>query len=294
MSLSSVPSRYGVLEQTKTQSAIDCAAESLSILGYAVVEGGYDSGQLESLAAAFERAHAAATAKHGGTQALAAIDEHNTIRAALAYDALFLQLADNPSVLQICRRLIADYIVLSQQNGIINPPRRERYNQDAWHRDLPYQHFVSTRPLAVNALFCLDPFTIENGATRVLPGSHREEAFPSDHFIHSNAMNVEAPAGSFILLDCMMFHSGGVNATDRPRRAVNHVYTIPMIRQQVDLPNLLGEDFVSDPQLRRLLGYDVRTPSTIAEFFESRRRSQTQILPHTAETLTRPEKLLPQ
>jgi ectoine hydroxylase-related dioxygenase (phytanoyl-CoA dioxygenase family) len=278
MSSAPVTARYGVLAQTTAQSEIDRAVESLRIRGYAVIAGGYDAGQLNAFAAAFEHAHAQAALTLGGLSAMAAVDEHNTIRAALAHDRRFLELASNPIVLQICRRLMADYIVLSQQNGVINPPRSERYNQGAWHRDLPYQHFVSSRPLAVNALFCLDPFGSENGATWVLPGSHRDEAFPSDHFIASNAITVEADAGSFILLDCMTFHAGGVNSTDHPRRAVNHVYTIPLMRQQIDLPRLLGDDFVSDPETRRLLGYDVRTPSTMAEFFESRQRRT----PHNA------------
>jgi ectoine hydroxylase-related dioxygenase (phytanoyl-CoA dioxygenase family) len=271
MSSATQSNRYGVLEQTSAKTENDRAAESISILGYAVVPGGYDSRQLELFSAAFDRAHAQAMAKHGGFEALAEIDEHNTIRAALAYDDLFLQLAANPNILQVCRRLIANYIVLSQQNGIINPPKGGHYNQGAWHRDLPYQHFVSSRPLAVNALFCLDRFTNLNGATQVLPGTHRQEAFPSDSFIEDNAVTVEAEAGSFILLDCMAFHRGSENLTDQARRAVNHVYTIPMMRQQIDLPNLLGERFVSDAELRLLLGYGVRTPPTIADFLEGRR-----------------------
>lgn len=270
-STNSVPSRYGVLEQTESLTWIDNAIESVRTLGYAVLDGGYDRAWLEQLSAAFERVQRDAAAKHGGLSALAAIDEHNTIRVPLAYQPLFLELATNSNVLQVCRRLIADYIVLNQQNGVINPAHGERYSQGAWHRDLPYQHFVSSRPLAVNALFCLDAFTIENGATQVLPASHRQEAFPSDQFIASSAKTVEAPAGWFILLDCMLFHTGGINTTDQPRRAVNHVYTIPPIRQQIDLPSLLGDDFVSDPQLRRLLGYEVRTPRTVAEYFDSRR-----------------------
>jgi ectoine hydroxylase-related dioxygenase (phytanoyl-CoA dioxygenase family) len=101
----------------------------------------------------------------------------------LAYEPIFLELAANPRILKICRTLVADYVTLNQQNGIINPPNGQRYNQAAWHRDLPYQHFTSSRPLAINALFCIDAFTVENGATKVLPASHREEAFPSDAFI---------------------------------------------------------------------------------------------------------------
>jgi ectoine hydroxylase-related dioxygenase (phytanoyl-CoA dioxygenase family) len=195
------------------------------------------------------------------------------VRLPLAYEPLFLELATNKHILEICRRLIMGYVVLNQQNGIINPPNSERYNQGAWHRDLPYQHFVSSRPIAINALFCLDPFTIENGATKVLPASHRQEAFPSDRFIEAEGATIVAPAGCFIILDCMTFHSGGVNTTDRPRRAVNHVYSIPLLRQQIDLPSALGKDFVMDEKCRALLGYKVRTPSSVTEYLVGRARN---------------------
>jgi ectoine hydroxylase-related dioxygenase (phytanoyl-CoA dioxygenase family) len=92
--------------------------------------------------------------------------------------------------LEICRRLIADYVVLNQQNGVINPPHGQPYSQGKWHRDLPYQHFVSSRPLAVNAFFCLDPFTPGNGATMVLPASYRQESFPSDRFVVTEAVSI--------------------------------------------------------------------------------------------------------
>jgi ectoine hydroxylase-related dioxygenase (phytanoyl-CoA dioxygenase family) len=269
---SSSPRRYGVVEQTASADDIEYASESVRHLGYAVISGNYDDRWLKDLSEAFTRAQSRSVADHGGWDALVAIDEHWTVRLPLAYEPIFIELASNPGVLEICRRLIADYFILNQQNGVINPPHGESYNQGAWHRDLPYQHFVSSRPLAINALFCLDPFTTENGATMVLPASHHQESFPSDRFVGSKALSVVAPAGSFIILDCMVFHSGGVNRTDQPRRAVNHVYTIPHIRQQIDLPCALGEEFATDPAMRRLLGYDVRTPKTVAEYLSGRRK----------------------
>jgi ectoine hydroxylase-related dioxygenase (phytanoyl-CoA dioxygenase family) len=268
----STPSRYGVIEQTASASDIDNAVESLRHLGYAVVDSGWDQRSLDALAKAFERAHALGIEKHGGRDALVTLDEINTIRLPMLYDPLFLQLADNNKILDICRKLIAGYVVLNQQNGVINPPHSGQYNQGQWHRDLPYQHFVSSRPLAINALFCLDAFTAANGATMVLPASHRQEAFPSDGFVSAQAISIEAPAGSFIVLDGMAFHSGGVNTTDKPRRAINHVYTIPHIRQQIDMPAALGDQFTSDVALRRLLGYGLSTPRTVAEYLVSRQK----------------------
>ncbi|NOJ47791.1 phytanoyl-CoA dioxygenase family protein [Bradyrhizobium archetypum] len=261
---------YGINERVAANSDIDAAVESLSTLGYAIVEGGYSAGELSGFAQSFDAARLAAHSAAGGTEALARIDEHNTIRTPFAYDKNLLALARNPAILEICEQLIGGYQVLSQQNGVINPPAKT-YNQGAWHRDLPYQHVVFSRPMAINALFCLDAFTIDNGATLVLPATHKQEKFPSDRFVEASAVQVCAPAGSYIVLDCMLYHSGAPNRSGTERRAVNQVYTSPIIRQQIDLPAFLGDDFTDDPGLRRLLGYEVTTPRSDAEYFAMRR-----------------------
>jgi ectoine hydroxylase-related dioxygenase (phytanoyl-CoA dioxygenase family) len=265
------PPRYGVHRQSQGESALDQAVETIRLLGYAVVDGGYTADDMARFSAAFDRALASVYERHGGRNALARIDEHNTIRAPLAIDKLFLKLVLNPNILTVCRRLIADYIVLNQQNGIVNPPHGENYNQRAFHRDLPYQHFVSSHPLAINALFCLDDFTAENGATYVIPASHKHEAFPSDATVAASQIQVCAPAGSYIVLDCMLYHSGGVNRTAQPRRAVNHVYSVPIIRPQIDLPAVLGPDYTGDSDLRRLLGYGVRVPASLEAYYATRK-----------------------
>lgn len=161
--------------------------------------------------------------------------------------------------------------ILNQQNGIVNPAGAKTYSQSAYHRDLPYQHFVSTRPLAINALFCLDPFTLDNGATFVIPASHKQEAFPSDPVIAAQAKQIAAPAGSFLVLDCMVYHCGGTNRSAADRRAVNHVYTIAMMRQQIDLPAYLGDDFSTDPKIRQLLGFNHPTARSVEEFISQRK-----------------------
>lgn len=263
---------YGIRERVPVENAVDAAVESLRTLGYALVDGGYDEAELAAFSQAFDNAHAAAHAAAGGRKALEPIDEHNTVRVPFAYDRRLLALALNPRIREITARLIGGYQVLSQQNGIINPPNLQPYNQAAWHRDLPYQHVVFSRPLAINALFCLDEFTMDNGATLVLPATHKQEEFPSGHFVERCAIQVTAPRGHYIVLDSMIFHTGATNRTAIARRAINNVYISPILRQQIDLPAFLGEHFTDDPDLRRLLGYEVTTPRSDAEYFEARRR----------------------
>lgn len=179
-----------------------------------------------------------------------------------------LQLAVSPNLLHVLNRLIAGKYVLNQQNGIVNPAR-ESYNQGSWHRDLPYQHFVSDSPLAVNALFCVDDFTSENGATFVLPASHKAAAFPSQKYVESNAIQIEAKRGHFIVMDCMLFHAGGANCSDANRRGINHMYTIPYFKQQIDIPAAMPGGGLSD-QEKEILGYNYSTPDSVAQYIESR------------------------
>jgi ectoine hydroxylase-related dioxygenase (phytanoyl-CoA dioxygenase family) len=160
-------------------------------------------------------------------------------------------------------------VVLMQQNGVINPPRQP-HTQLAYHRDLPYQHFVSSRPLAVSALLCLDPFRLDNGATTVIPASHKVEAFPSAEVAAHLDTPVTAEAGSFIVFDAMLFHRAGSNQSDRPRRAVNHVYAVPIIAQQLSLPDALGGRYADDPTLAELLGYGVRPSTSVLQWRERR------------------------
>ncbi len=86
------------------------------------------------------------------------------------------------------------------------------------------------------------------------------------------ARQIEAPAGSFIVMHAMLFHRGGANRTARPRRAVNHLYTAAFIRQQIDIPAALADRRQPPKRVAELLGYRYRMPRSIADFLHSRRR----------------------
>ena len=105
-----------------------------------------------------------------------------------------------------------------------------------------------------------------------MPASHKQEAFPSDAVVLATRAQVCAPAGSYILLDGLTYHSGAVNRTETGRRAVNHVYSVPIIRPQIDLPAVLGPEFASDPAVRRLLGYELGVPTSVEAYYTKRRR----------------------
>lgn len=269
MMADNIPSAsYGILQQNLSDSVLDEAAEQVRNLGYAIIDSGYTLLELKNISDEFNHARKQYIETYGELH-LRSIKEFHTIRSPLTHSGdVFLRLALNENLLLILQKLIQGKFILNQQNGIINPPQ-EAYNQSAWHRDLPYQHFVSSTPLAINALFCVDDFTIENGATFVLPASHKSEAFPSENYVRRNSIQIEAKAGSFILLDCMMFHAGGFNKTDSMRRAVNHVYSIPYFKQQISIPMNMKSANLSAEE-RDILGFNYMEPTSIPEYLSTR------------------------
>jgi ectoine hydroxylase-related dioxygenase (phytanoyl-CoA dioxygenase family) len=269
MTESSIPKEsYGILQQNKIKTVCDEAVEKIRNLGYAVISSEYTVTELQSISEEFNRTRENYTKEHGEDK-LKSLNEFYTIRSPLTHGGeWFLKLSMNKNVLSVVEKLISGKFILNQQNGVINPAQKS-YNQGAWHRDLPYQHFVSSKPLAINALFCVDDFTLDNGSTFVLPASHKSDAYPSENYIQKNAVQVEAKAGSFILLDCMIFHTGGFNATGVERRAVNHVYNIPYFKQQINIPlNIMNVDL--SVKEKEILGFNYMEPNSIVDYLADR------------------------
>jgi ectoine hydroxylase-related dioxygenase (phytanoyl-CoA dioxygenase family) len=270
-----VEASYGIRERIdRPDDALAFHEQCIRLTGYSVLRTDLDEAAIDSLRARLDAVLDRQRREFGGAERLAAIGDAFTARCPLVYDEAFLQLATYPQVLELCRRLLGDYVVLMQQNGVTNPSG-EAHTQAAYHRDLPYQHFVSSRPLAVSALFCIDPFRAETGATRVLPGSHRVEPFPSAEVAATIDVPVTAEPGSFLVFDSMLFHRAGANHSGSLRRAVNHVYTLPFIGQSISLPAALDGRYADDPSLARLLGYETEPARSANDWRERRLRRAT-------------------
>ncbi|WP_347900742.1 phytanoyl-CoA dioxygenase family protein [Pseudomonas purpurea] len=259
---------YGVLQRATSENPIDLAVEQISALGYATIPSGISTKELNSFKNDFD-SNRAQYIETFGLEKLSSTDELNTVRAPLTHGPeSFLKIATSEKLLSLIGKLIHGQFILNQQNSIINPPKKQ-YNQGAWHRDLPYQHFTSSSPIAINAIFCVDDFTKDNGATFILPASHKSNKFPSSEYIDKNAIQIEANAGDYIILDCMLFHAGGFNSTSFSRRGVNHVYTIPFFKQQINLPDNIDAKNLSE-DIKNLLGFRYSEPKNILDFLDSR------------------------
>ena len=246
-------SSYGQFKQTLADDDVARHVEEIMVRGYTIIPDVLSTIELSVWRDRIDTVYARQEDEFGRSD-LEAIQELDVCRAPLLYDFEFVKLATLSRIIEVVRSFLGDWFILNLQNAIINRPGT-CHHQSSWHRDLPYQNYVISKPLAINALLAIDEFSPETGGTHVVPFTHKTEVLPSDFYIDNNRVIAKAPAGSAIVFDSMLFHRAGVNRSQIIRRAVNHLYTTPIIKQQYDFPRALGKPEQLDPDLARLLGY---------------------------------------
>ncbi|MFJ8015059.1 phytanoyl-CoA dioxygenase family protein [Streptomyces sp. NPDC096339] len=90
-----------------------------------------------------------------------------------------------------------------------------------------------------NSIWVLDAFTVDNGATRVVPGSHLWAQSPADVMMDPTAPHpaeelVLAPSGSLVIFNGHLWHGGTRNRSGRPRQALHSYFTRRSNAQQLD------------------------------------------------------------
>lgn len=249
---------YGNPRQAVIDEPVAIHVEEIVTKGYTCLTDMLNEDQLREYREAIDGIYEGQVQKFGLDQ-LAAINELDVCRAPVLYDLKFLLLANHPSVSAICKSLLGEWVILNQQNAVINRPG-VMHHQTSWHRDLPYQNFVSTQPLALSVLWMIDEFSQETGGTQVVPYTHRMEVLPSKSYINSNKVSLSGRPGSVVIFDSMLFHCAGTNSSSLPRRAVNNVLTRPILKQFCDFPKALGEHKDLSPDDAQLLGYTSQVP----------------------------------
>jgi phytanoyl-CoA dioxygenase PhyH len=125
---------------------------------------------------------------------------------------VFLELLDHPVIDALVPDLLGDHFLVAELSANIVGPGGEAM---VLHQDQsPVQPPL---PVAVgfNMMLCLDDFTVENGATLVVPGSHVAEngLAPDDIYSTDGTVAAVAPAGSAIVYDSRLWHGTGQNTT---------------------------------------------------------------------------------
>jgi ectoine hydroxylase-related dioxygenase (phytanoyl-CoA dioxygenase family) len=167
------------------------------------------------------------------------------------------ELATHPLVLDALDRVLGPAQLSAPTAIEIGPGERAQplHPDDAIY-PIPRPH----PELVVNVMWPLDDFTEENGATRVVPGSHRwidERPGPD-----SETLAVTMPAGSAMLYVGSLWHGGGANTTQASRVGVVLHYAVSWIRPVENHVLAVPRDTVRGlpERLQELLGYNVYPP----------------------------------
>jgi ectoine hydroxylase-related dioxygenase (phytanoyl-CoA dioxygenase family) len=180
------------------------------------------------------------------------------VYALFAKTRAFDAAAIDPLLLGVLDRLLGHY-QLSAPTGIHIGPGE---NAQILHRDeqiypLPRPH----PPVVLNTMWPLDEFTIANGATRIVPGSHRweDDRVPDER---EATVFAEMPVGTVLFYLGNVWHGGGANTTDRPRLGVILEYVVAWLRPQENhllaVPRPVARTLPE--RLQELLGYNIYPP----------------------------------
>ena len=233
---------------TTSQSAID----HLEAHGYAIVEGALDLRFCDEIVAEIERLEASFEPSLKGN----AFVGYKTVRYfdLLNQGEVWQRVAAHPNLLPVLRGVLgADMLLSTMGTAVIAPGERAQpIHRDDELYDLAMPH----RNLVCNTMWALTDFTEQNGATRIVPDTHRliEPADPRKDY---PSIPAAMPKGSvcFVLGTC--YHGGGANLTDQRRWALTINYCAGAMRQQESLMLAIQRDRARgfSEELQGLIGY---------------------------------------
>ncbi len=190
--------------------------EALDRDGYVVLPGVIDADWLARLRAAFEsgcqKDGGATVVKESGTRHL-----NDLVNRDAAFEGVFT----HPRVLAGVYHVLRDAFRVGQIGGRDPLPG---YGQQGLHADWTARSKGEPFRI-VTTIWLLDDFTSENGATRVVPGTHQLLTQPPKSFAdpasrHPDQRIIVAKAGSVLVFNGHLWHSGTANKSSSPRRVV--------------------------------------------------------------------------
>jgi hypothetical protein len=185
-----------------------------------------------------------------------------------------------------CRALVQHPLVLASTKGLLEGATSfqlhltqviaigpgepgQPIHRDQWAFD--FFPFPKGYEVQCNTIWAMTDFTAENGATRVIPGSHLYE--DKLELTHDDCEAAEMPAGSVFLYTGAVYHGGGANRSGDTRYGLNLTYARSWLRQEenqylsvpLEIARTLPDELLKLIGYRRgayALGYvdDVRDP----------------------------------
>lgn len=161
----------------------------------------------------------------------------------------------DPRLLAVVQGMLGPFVQVSvvAMFDLLPGAKAQGLHQDDGLWPIPRPH----PPFVANAVIAVDDFTIENGATMLVPKSHEWHDEPVRQPPDVEPIQVEMSAGSMLIWTGALWHGGGANRSDRSRLAVDINFNLSYLRQQENQFIGIPRDQLPrmPEQLRRLVGY---------------------------------------
>jgi len=217
--------------------------------GYFLVEGVYSKAECREMAEEFDRL-TAVEREQGGHEVHV---EPGAPRISNVFNktAVYDRCLECKPLLAAAQHLLGEFKL---HGANLRDPLKGQGHQDL-HADVP-KYFPDDWWVA-NGILLFDDMTLENGPTRLVPGSHLLDN--PDYGGDYETIPAEMRKGSVLVWDGALWHGGGANRTDERRYGIAMNYCAGFIRQQenqqLGVPPVLVREF--PPRLQQLVGYSV-------------------------------------
>lgn len=187
------------------------------------------------------------------------------------YGGAFLDVFDNRKVTDPMNWIMGENCIIYSYTSSSMPPGS---GNDSSHVHVDCPVFLQDYILRMGVLLPLTDFTVDNGATYFLEGSHKSESMPSDEEFYSRAKRLTIKAGQGWFFNTRMWHAGGVNKSGEWRHALTLNICRPWMKQYIDTPRLLRDidmSKVSEKVLQKL-GFYSQPPTSYEEYYDKTRK----------------------
>lgn len=250
------------VQPAETALDVDRVRRAIDEDGYIVIEGVLSPDYLARVKPALERAIARESEYHGTSEH----KDHGMVLVCSIYGPELLEPFDNRLLMTPFEAVLGEGCIVYAYTSSSMPPGKTNYSRRV-HRDCP--RVIPGYPTNMGATILLDDFTLENGATWFLPGSHKRLTAPTDEEFARDAKRVVAKAGSVFFFDALLYHAGGDNRTDRWRHALTINMCRSFMKQRLDLPRVMSNVDMTgaSPAVKQKLGFFTQVPASYDEYY---------------------------
>lgn len=227
--------------------------------GYVVLEGAMTSEQANALRD--RSAELIAEERAAGGEHVYLDGKSQRVWNLVNKGRIYEKMIQLPQVIELHEHLLGEDCVLSSFTvNLIGPGSPA----GALHIDFPIGAFPKLLPsnaFCANTVYVLDDFTLENGATRMVPGSYKRGYGPEPETEYDDVIQLSARKGDIVVFHGATWHASGANNSAEERMILLGFFCRAFMRPQQDQFKLARPEVVAraTPTMKRLLGFGVQS-----------------------------------